>query len=58
MICGAWAWVGWSSCAQARWATWNRGLLTPTCRGVTLGTPPLRAGSGKSGTPCERMQWE
>jgi hypothetical protein len=25
---------------------------------VTLGTPPLLKGSGKSGTPCERMQWE
>jgi hypothetical protein len=58
IICGTWAWVGWSRCAQALWATWNWELLTPTCCEVTLGTPPLRVGSGKFGTPCERMQWE
>jgi hypothetical protein len=33
-------------------------VLTPTCCGVTLGTPPLLVGSGKADTPCERMQWE
>jgi hypothetical protein len=58
IIRGTWAWVGWSSCAQALWATWNRELPTPTCCGVTFGTPPLLVGSGKSGTPCERMQRE
>src|SRR5947209_2008877 len=58
MICGAWAWDGWSNGAQARWAAWNRALLTPACCGVTLGTPPRRLGSGKFGTPCARMQWE
>ncbi len=58
MICGAWAGDGWSSGAQARRAAWNRALLTPACCGVTLGAPPPRAGSGKSGTPCARMQRE
>src|SRR4029077_1106450 len=58
MICGTWAWDGWRSGAQARWAAWNREVLTPTCCGVTLGTPPRLAGSGKSGTPWERMHWE
>jgi hypothetical protein len=58
IICGTWAWVGWSRCAQALWATWNWELLTPICCGVTLGTPPVRVGSGKAGTPCERTQWE
>jgi hypothetical protein len=58
MIRGAWAGAGWSNGAQARWAAWNRELLTPTCCGVTLGTPPPLVGSGKSGTPCARTQWE
>ena len=58
IICGVWAWAGWSRCAQALWATRNWELLTPTCCGVTLGTPPLRVESGKAGTPCARMQWE
>ena len=58
VIRGTWAWVGWSSCAQALWAAWSWEVLTPTCCGVTLGTPPLLVGSGKAGTPCERMQWE
>jgi len=33
-------------------------LLTPSCRAVSLGIPPLLLGSGKFGTPCERMQPE
>src|SRR6185437_11216107 len=58
MIRGSWAWAGWRSDAQAVWAVRKRESLTPTCCGVTLGTPPRLAGSGKSGTPCDRMQRE
>ena len=43
---------------SAFWAAWNWELLTPSCCGVTFGNAPLLLGSGKFGTPWERMQRE
>ncbi|HTA02222.1 MAG TPA: hypothetical protein VK802_17705 [Streptosporangiaceae bacterium] len=43
---------------QAVWAAWSWELLTPRCCELAFGTPPLLGGSGKFGTPWERMQWE
>ena len=45
-------------CWQARWAAWSCELLTPSCCELALGTSRLLGGSGKSGTPLERMQRE
>ena len=59
--CCSSAWVGWlpgpfgSRCMQALWADWNWELLTPSCCRLTLGIAPLLSGSGKFGTPLERM---
>src|SRR5262249_38805120 len=47
-----------STLRQAAWAAWNRELLTPSCCGDGFGTAPPPPGSGKFGTPCERMQRE
>src|SRR5580700_2471179 len=47
-----------SRCWQAFRAVWSWELLTLSCCAVSLGTPPLPLGSGKFGTPCERMQLE
>src|SRR5258708_25915307 len=43
---------------QAVWAAWSWELLTPSACASALGTCPLLAGSGKVGTPWERMQDE
>jgi hypothetical protein len=43
---------------QARWAVWSWEPLTPSCCASAFGTSPLLGGSGKFGTPFERMQWE
>src|ERR1700733_6628859 len=47
-------------CLQAFWAVWTCELPTApsALMAAALGIPPLPAGSGKSGTPCERMQEE
>src|ERR1700722_2646843 len=50
--------VSGSRCWHAFRAAWSWELLTPSCCAVSLGTPPLLLGSGKYGTPCERMQPE
>jgi hypothetical protein len=48
-----------SRCKQDCWAATKRDWLTLSCCGVTFGIPPLLAvGSGKLGTPCERIQAE
>jgi hypothetical protein len=47
-----------SRCWQARWVAWSWELLTPICCALAFGTCPLLVGSGKFGTPWERMQWE
>jgi hypothetical protein len=47
-----------SRCAQAVWAVWYRESLTPNCCAVPFGIVPLLSGSGKLGTPWERMQAE
>jgi hypothetical protein len=47
-----------SRCAQAVCAVWYWELLTPSCCAVTFGISPLPLGSGKFGTPWERMQAE
>ena len=49
-----------SRCWQARWAAWYWELLTPSCCGfpAVFETAPLLSGSGKFGTPWERMQPE
>ena len=44
-------------CWQALWAAWSWVLLTPSSCAVAFGGTPL-VGSGKFGTPWERMQWE
>jgi hypothetical protein len=43
---------------QAVSAAWNWESLTPKCCASPLGTPPPLGGSGKFGTPCDRMQVE
>src|SRR6266567_6548894 len=45
-------------CWQAVWAAWSWELLTPSSCALVFGTCPLLVGSGKFGTPWERMQWE
>lgn len=47
-----------SKCWQALWAAWYRELLAASWLRVTLLKTPLLLGSGKFGTPFERMQWE
>src|SRR6476660_8904792 len=47
-----------SRCRQALCAARNRELSTPSCCSPTFGIAPPRPGSGKLGTPPERMQWE
>src|ERR1700730_5218601 len=63
LICCTSAWFGplppfGSRCWQALWADWSWELLTPSCCEGSLGVAPLLSGSGKFGTPLERMQWE
>jgi hypothetical protein len=61
MHCWACCWndpVLGSTFAQALAAAWNRELLTPSCCALVLGSPPPLGGSGKFGTPLERMHWE
>jgi len=43
---------------QALVAAWYWELLTPSCCAVSLEIDPLLSGSGKLGTPWERMHWE
>ena len=43
---------------QALWPAWSWEVLTPSSCALTLGSVPLLSGSGKFGTPWERMQWE
>jgi hypothetical protein len=50
--------VAGSKCWQALRAAWNRESLTPSSCELVFGIAPLLAGSGKPGTPWERMQWE
>src|SRR5690349_17528246 len=47
-----------SRCWQALWAAWNRELLTLSRCGLVFGSAPLPDGSGKAGTPWERMLLE
>jgi hypothetical protein len=44
--------------AQAVCAVRYSELLTPSCCAVSFWMTPLPLGSGKFGTPCERMHWE
>src|SRR5437762_9125200 len=57
-VSSTWASLAFSRDAQAFWADSNSELLTPSCCGPTFGRAPLLSGSGKFGTPCERMQRE
>src|SRR5580704_3932641 len=45
-------------CWQAVWAAWSWEVLTPSSCALAFGTCPLLGGSGKFGTPWERMHWE
>ena len=47
-----------SRCAHAVWAVWYWESPTPNCCAVPFGIVPLLLGSGKLGTPWERMQAE
>ena len=38
------------------WVDWNLELLTPSCCELSFGSSPLLLGSGKLGTPFERIQ--
>jgi hypothetical protein len=44
--------------AQAVRAVWYCEALTPSCCADSFAIAPLPSGSGKLGTPCERMHWE